>query len=102
MATQKAPKVQVELVGPAVQAYGAWLAAKAAKEAADTAQREAEAILFGQVGAADVATINGTPVLSVVRSVSTSLDRDVLKRLAPKAFEKALTVTPKSPYFLKK
>jgi hypothetical protein len=83
----------IELTGDAVAAYGAWVAAKRAEEVAKAAVSAAGAVLTSALGTSNVGTINGVPVVSVVHAEKATPDRDVLKRLAPKAYAKSLNVT---------
>lgn len=94
MAQKKAPAITVELSPAERGAYNAWVAAKAAKDAAEDAMSAAADVLRPAfVNGATVATIGKLPVLRLVESSRVTFDRETLERLAPKAAEKARKVS---------
>ncbi len=97
MAEKKTPKVSVELAGADVlAAYNAWVAAKAAIDAATEAKEAAERILHPVLdeAGAEAATIAGQRVINRVKFDRLTLDAAVVKKLAPRAFEKASKFSP--------
>ncbi len=90
--SQKTPAIKFELTDPAhIAAYNAWIAGKAAKDAAEEAMDAASAILKPALRQqnATVATIAGQTVLRLVESARVTFDATILRKLAPKAAEKA-------------
>lgn len=91
--TQKAI-TSVELTAKGVKALKAFTKAKEAEAKAKAAKAKAEAILRAELGEATKATIEGVAVASVVASVNTSFDRDLMRAVYPEAFGACLKSTP--------
>lgn len=88
--------VTVELDTPELRAaYNAWVAGKAARDAAEEAMDAASAILKPVLRerGASVATIAGQTVLRLVNSSRVTFDASILRKLAPKAAQKAERVS---------
>jgi hypothetical protein len=99
MTTSVATKTQtattsVELTAKGVKALKAFVKAKEAEAKAKALKAKAEAILRAELGEATKATFEGVAVASVVASVNTSFDRDLMREVYPEAFGACLKTTP--------
>lgn len=92
--TQTTATTSVELTAKGVRALKAFAKAKEAEAKAKAAKAKAEAILRAELGEATKATIEGVAVASVIASVNTSFDRDLMKAVYPEAFDACLKSTP--------
>ena len=88
---QKKTRVPVEIgtEASARGAYNAWVAAKAALDAAETAKAQAEAVLKPYFDKGDQLTIGGVPVINLVEFDRITFDAAILRKLAPAAARKA-------------
>jgi hypothetical protein len=77
-----------------VRALKAFVKAKEAEAKAKATKAKAEAILRAELGEATKATFEGVAVASVIASVNTSFDRDLMRAVYPEAFDACLKSTP--------
>lgn len=92
--TSTTATTSVELSAKGVRALKAFVKAKEAEAKAKSAKSKAEAILRAELGEATKATFEGVAVASVIASVNTSFDRDLMRENFPEAFATCLKTTP--------
>jgi hypothetical protein len=78
----------------AIDALAKFRQAKDAEKQAKALKAEAEAILRAELGDATVGTVLGLPVVKVINSKNSHIDKEALYSAFPDAYEATLVETP--------